>query len=347
MCIPLELEPNQVKTEFIIREPDDFHVHLREGAMLDDVACITATAFRRALIMPNVSQPITTADDAIRYREVIRRATDAYVFEPLMTLYLTRHTTPEIVRDAQVAGVVAVKSYPPSLTTNSDLGVDDLSTKDDVLRTMEDVNMVLCIHLEREAKNVLNQEVACLPLLTYLATTYPRLRIVVEHVTTARMVRLVRSLGPNVAATMTVHHLFLTLADVIKGKIRPHNYCAPIAKQDADRAALRRAAMSGNSKFFLGTDSAPHLVERKECAEGCAGLFTAPVAMEALIELFEQYDKLDKLEAFTSEFGAQFYGLPLNVGKAVYKRQPWIVPEQYDGIRPFMASETLQFQRQG
>lgn len=325
-----------------IRRPDDMHVHLREGHMLSRVLFFTEIAFARALVMPNLSKPILTAADAIDYRNTIMEARSRK-FEPLMTIKLVASTTPEIVRGAKEAGVIAGKFYPEGVTTNSEDGVRDVESLYPVFEAMEECGMVLCLHGELPGAFCLDREGLFLPSLERIAEDFPGLKIVLEHVTTSEAVTAVALLPNNVAATITVHHLVLTLDDVVGGFLQPHHFCKPIAKRHLDRERLLAIATSGNPKFFLGTDSAPHAVGKKECASGCAGVFSAPVALEVLCEVFEKQDALDKLEAFTSEFGAKFYGLPLNEEFINIHREEWTVPEFYGMVRPFKAEETLSW----
>lgn len=331
---------------FRIRKPDDFHIHLRQGKMLVDQLPIVANTFSRVMAMPNLEKPVQNAIDMKIYQNEIRHAWGYGKLQTLHSIYFTSCTSIGVLRSAREHGAVAFKVYPPELTTNAELGVSNILDFDEELREMERLGLVLQLHPETKTPDYLDQEVGFIPTVQELARRYPALRIVVEHVTTAKMVRLIKELPPTVAATITVHHLMLTLGDVLRGKIRPHNYCAPVAKKVSDRQSLNRAAMSGNSKFFLGTDSAPHPIGKKECAEGCAGIYTAPMAMELLIELFENKGRLGRLQAFTSEFGAQFYGLELNQEYVNYEQRPWTVPQDFAGVRPFMAGQELQWQKQ-
>lgn len=338
-----------------IRRPDDMHVHLREGGMLQLVAPLTAKDFARALVMPNTNTPILSGWDVAKYRGEIKLAAPG--FEPLMTIKLVESTTPEIILAAQAAGAIAAKVYPQGVTTNSADGIDPEAVMD-TYEALEACGMVLCLHGEMPGVFCMDREAAFLTSLETIAGIFPKLKIVLEHVTTAAAVRCVERLGPNVAATITVHHLMLTLDDVVGDKIQPHNFCKPIAKTPADRAALREAATSGNPKFFLGTDSAPHSRYHKECASGCAGVFTAPVAMPLLAEIFETEGSLGDgpvLERFTSEFGARFYGLPLNEGTLTLVRKPWTSHREYqipsnemdsarDRVRPFLPGREMPWQ---
>jgi dihydroorotase len=330
--------------DITIRCIDDFHVHLRQGDMLAHVLPYTAEQCARALVMPNTTPPILTPEDVANYRKEIEASLPEHSsFTPLMTFKIVPSTTPEMVRELKKAGVVAGKLYPEGVTTNSEDGVKDLSQLYPVYTAMEQEGLVLCLHGEVPGVFSMDRESAFLSTLRQLAKDFPKLKIVLEHATTAEAVETVAELPDNVAATLTVHHLRITLDDVIGDKINPHHFCKPIAKRPEDRSALVKAATSGNPKFFLGTDSAPHSVESKECCCGAAGVYTAPVMLPVLAELFDEMGALDKLEDFTSTFGANHYGLPYNTGTIHLTKKPWIVPEQYDGVVPFMAGKTLQW----
>lgn len=326
--------------KFSIRYPDDCHVHLRQGAMLKAVAPATDGQCFRALVMPNTDPPILNAADAEGYRQRILEARTSFM--PVMTIKLVDSTTPSIIRDAK--GMVrAGKLYPEGVTTNSEDGVREISRLFPVFETMQETGMVLCLHGETPDVFTMDREKAFLETLFGISIRFPKLKIVLEHVTTADAVREIERLGDNVAATITVHHLYLTLDDIIGGSLRPHAFCKPVAKRPEDREALILAATGGNPKFFLGTDSAPHARGRKECDGGCAGIFSAPVAIQALAQLFERRGALGKLEDFTSRFGAEFYGWPLCESKLTLVREPWAVPEDWHGVVPFMAGQTLDW----
>lgn len=337
-----------------IRRPDDFHVHFRQGDMLRCVAPHTASQFARALVMPNTTPPVRTADDVARYRQEILNSAGPG-FAPLMTIKLLPETTPDIIRAAQGAGVVAAKLYPRGVTHNAEDGVPlerFPAVVADALGAMEEAGMVLSIHGERPRVYYANRESSFLPLLDRLVQAYPRLRVVVEHITTEAAVCTVRRLPDTVAATITVHHLLIT-GDHVLGElngrtaIRPHFYCLPVAKRPEDRDALVRAAISGEPNFFFGSDSAPHPVHAKECAEGCGGIFTAPVALPLLVDLFEAQGATDRLEDFVSRFGAAFYGLPLNEGAVGLIRETWTVSDKYGDVVPFRAGNTLAWRVAG
>jgi dihydroorotase len=325
-----------------IRRPDDFHAHVRQGPLLAQ-AVPMSNDFGRVLVMPNTVPHVLTAADAKAYREAIVDAGAS--FEPLMTISIAPSTTPEIVREASVHGVVAGKLYPDGVTTNSEGGVRDLADLEPVFRAMEECGLVLCLHGETPGVFVLDREAAFVETtLPWLVTSFPGLRIVLEHVTTAQAVDAVRAGPAHVGATITVHHLAITLDDVIGDRLEPHNFCKPVAKRPDDRAALVDAATSGDPAFFLGTDSAPHLQEAKECSGGAAGVFTAPLALAVLAEIFEARGALDRLEGFTSVHGADFYGLSPSEETVELVRHAWDVPASIDGLVPFRAGRTLGWQ---
>lgn len=329
--------------ELVIRRPDDWHVHLRQGQLLCDMAPFTARHFARALVMPNLVPSIVTADEMVRYRTAIEAVVPGFL--PLMTVKITDTTTPEMLAMAHAEGAVAGKAYPINATTHSADGVSDFRALTHLWEAMEEIGMVLSLHGEDCSAFCLDREAIFLfETLSWLVETFPRLRIVLEHVSSSAAITTVSAMPETVAATITAHHLVLTLDDVVAGKLHPHHYCAPIAKRPGDRTALRQAAMSGNPKFFFGSDSAPHARNNKECDAGMPGIFTAPVALAILAELFEEGRQLDRLEAFTSEFGARFYQLPPNEGTVKLIREPWIVPADYHGVVPLFAGKELAWQ---
>lgn len=322
--------------------PLDAHCHLRDGKMLGLVVHYTAQQFPRAVVMPNTNPPILTGEDVWRYRREIK---NCYAeFEPLMTFQITDKTTPEIVAVTKNAGAIAGKVYPQGVTTNSHNGVTDFDALAPVLQEMQRQNMLLLLHGEDPDPKTfcLDREKEFLLTLHDLAEGFPELKIVLEHITTAGAVDAVMNY-PNVAATITAHHLVLTLNDVVGGLISPHNFCKPLAKRPEDRKALLNAATSGNPKFFGGTDSAPHLKSNKECSHGCAGCFTAPVALQLYAQVFEEQNALDRLEGFASKFGANFYGLPQSQKTIELIKEDWEVPPECCGIVPFMACKVLRW----
>ncbi|KAI0558184.1 Dihydroorotase [Gracilaria domingensis] len=316
-------------TTLTIRRPDDFHAHFRDEEMLNVVAPYTARNFSRAIIMPNLQPPVCTAEHATAYRQRIMRSLLKFPdFEPLMTLYLTDNTTPQIIREAHESGLVkACKLYPAGATTNSASGVTALENVFDALETMQQLGMVLCVHGESIEQNVeiFDREHRFVSVqLPMLLQRFPTLKIVLEHVTTSEAVDIVRSTpGNRLCATITAHHLLYSLQAIFAGaKIRPSMFCLPILKREVHRQALLRAiAEDDQGKFFAGTDSAPHLESAKFCSAGCAGIFSAHIAIELYAEAFEEAGCLEKLEAFLSEHGARFYGLPLNEGSITLVKQ--------------------------
>jgi len=326
-----------------IRRPDDWHVHLRDGDMLRSVVGHTARQFARAIVMPNLAPPVTRAAEAAAYRERIVAAAPG--FTPLMTCYLTDTTDADDLAAGFADGVfTAAKLYPAGATTNSASGVTDIARIRGVLEQMAQIGMVLCVHGEvtDPAVDVFDREAVFIErVLAPLLRELPELKVVFEHATTAQAVAFVESAGPNVAATITPHHLHLNRNAMFAGGIRPHAYCLPVAKREQHRLALRRAATSGSAKFFLGTDSAPHTREAKESACGCAGIFNAPFALESYLAVFVAEGALDKFEGFASEHGPRFYGLALNEGTVTLERAPVEVPQEIGGVVPFHAGETL------
>ncbi|MEI2387529.1 dihydroorotase [Breoghania sp. JC706] len=308
----------------IIR-PDDWHLHVRDGEMLKAVLPISARLFGRAIIMPNLVPPVRDLDDLRAYRGRIEAAVPkGSGFRPLMTLYLTETTDPADIRNGTASGeLTAVKLYPAGATTNSDAGVKDFKRVHKVLEAMQEAGIPLLVHGEVVDPDVdiFDREAVFIErVLAPLIRDFPALRIVMEHITTEEGASFVSGTGENVAATITPQHLLINRNDIFRGGIRPHFYCLPIAKRESHRLALRKAATSGNAKFFLGTDSAPHPVGNKECACGCAGIFNAPVTMPCLAQVFEDEGALDRLEAFTSLNGPAFYRLPPNEDRIVLAR---------------------------
>ncbi len=319
-------------TSITITRPDDWHLHLRDGEQLRAVLPHTEKQFARAIIMPNLKPPVVTTDMALAYRARIR-ATLQSGFEPLMTLYLTDNTLPaEIIRAKESGVVQGVKLYPAGATTNSDAGVTDIAKCYAALETMEMNNLPLLVHGEVTDPDVDvfdREKIFIDQILAPLTQRFPNLRIVFEHVTTRDAVAFVTEASRQVAATITAHHLLLNRNAIFQGGIRPHYFCLPVLKREIHRRALLEAATSGNPKFFLGTDSAPHSQINKENACGCAGIFTAHAAIELYATAFEQADALDRLEAFASFYGADFYQLPRNTGYITLKKEKWIVPGQF------------------
>ena len=333
-----------------IRRPDDWHVHLRDGAVMAGVLPYTARQFARAIVMPNLSPPVTTVAEAEAYRARILAALPAGTnFTPLMTCYLTDHTDPAEVARGFAAGVfTAAKLYPAHATTGSAHGVTDVANLRPVLAAMERIGMPLLVHGEvtDPAVDIFDREAVFIDrTMAALVRDFPALKVVFEHITTAEAADFVMAAEPNVAATITPQHLHINRNAMFVGGIRPHAYCLPVAKREAHRLALRKAATSGSAKFFLGTDSAPHAVAAKEAACGCAGIFNAPFALESYAAVFDEEGALEHFEGFASEHGPRFYGLPLNEGTITLERTSVTVPDQLDAnctaIVPFHAGETL------
>jgi len=326
-----------------LTRPDDWHLHVRDGAALNSVIPHTAAQFARAIIMPNLKPPVTTTAQALAYRERILAATPkGSAFTPLMTLYLTDNTRADEIRAAKASGhVYAVKYYPAGATTNSDAGVTAMEKTYATLEVMAEVGLPLLVHGEVTSPDidVFDREAVFIERhLVPLLKRIPNLKIVLEHITTADGIDFVRSAPANVAGTLTVHHLLMNRNAMFQGGIRPHHYCLPILKRERHRQALVAAASSGNPKFFLGTDSAPHARGAKESACGCAGMYTAHAAIELYAQAFEDAGALDKLEGFASFFGADFYGLPRNQDKITLVKQDWEVPASY----PLAESEVVR-----
>lgn len=332
-----------------LTRPDDWHLHVRDGAAMQAVVPDTARQFGRAIIMPNLRPPVTTAEQAVAYRERILAAVPAGVsFEPLMTLYLTDNLPPDEIARARDAGVVAVKLYPAGATTNSDAGVTDLRKTYKTLEAMQRHGLLLLVHGEvTDAEiDIFDREKAFIDTkLIPLRRDFPELKIVFEHITTKDAAQYVTEADAKVGATITAHHLLYNRNAIFTGGIRPHYYCLPVLKREEHRRALVAAATSGNPKFFLGTDSAPHPAHLKEHATGCAGCYTAHAAIELYAEAFEAAGALDKLEGFASFFGADFYGLPRNTGTITLKRENWTPPESVPfgeaQLKPLRGGETL------
>ncbi|WJW76037.1 dihydroorotase [Thiohalobacter sp. IOR34] len=336
--------------ELKLTRPDDWHLHLRDGAVLPDVVPHSARRFGRAIIMPNLRPPVTTTEQALAYRRRILAAVPPGMdFEPLMTLYLTERLSPEeIVRARQSGHIHAVKLYPAGATTNAEAGVTDLARCQATLEAMAEQGLPLLVHGEvtDPAVDIFDREAVFIErVLEPLRARLPQLKIVLEHITTAEGIDFVRSAGPGVAGTLTAHHLLYNRNAMLAGGIHPHYYCLPVLKRERHREALLAAATSGNPAFFLGTDSAPHPRHAKESACGCAGMYSAPAALELYATAFEQAGALDRLEDFASRFGADFYGLPRNTGSITLVKTDWTLPDSYplgtDQVVPLGAGETL------
>ena len=333
-----------------IRRPDDWHVHLRDGAMLAAVVPFTARQFARAIVMPNLSPPVTSVAAASAYRDRIVAAAGPETgsrFTPLMTCYLTDDADLDEVVRGHAEGVwVAAKLYPANATTNSAHGVTDIRKLWPALERMQAIGMPLLVHGEvtDPTVDVFDREAVFVErVLGGLLRAFPALKIVLEHITTAEAAQFVADAPATVAATITPQHLHLNRNALFAGGLRPHAYCLPVVKREKHRLAVRAAAVSGSPKFFLGTDSAPHAVEAKESACGCAGIFNAPFALESYAVVFDEESALDKFEGFASEHGPRFYGLPLNDGTVTLERAVSAVPQRVAGIVPFHAGERLEW----
>ncbi|KXK41993.1 dihydroorotase [Nitrosomonas europaea] len=328
---------NDTADKLTFTRPDDWHLHLRDGNAMRSVLPDTVRRFARAIIMPNLKPPIVTTEQAAAYRARILSALPAELagrFEPLMTLYLTDTTSPEEITRARASGIVqGIKLYPAGATTHSDAGVTDIARCEATLEKMEELDMPLLVHGEvvDPAVDVFDREKIFIDrVLTPLLQRFPGLRVVFEHITTREAVEFVQTAPNRIAATITAHHLMLNRNALFTGGLQPHHYCLPVLKREMHRQALLEAATSGHSRFFLGTDSAPHPVRDKESACGCAGIYSAHAAIEFYAEVFEQAGRLDRLEAFTSFHGPDFYGLPRNTDRISLIRESWQIPEQVE-----------------
>ncbi len=339
-------------TEITIQKPDDWHLHFRDGDMLAETVPATARCFSRAIAMPNLVPPVTNAELALAYRERIKAALPAgSSFEPLMTLYLTNGTSPDDIRQAEAAGILAAKLYPAGGTTNSDAAPNELSAMTPVFEAMQEVGMPLQVHGEVTESHIdiFDREKAFIDShLQKIVQNHPGLKVILEHITTAEAVQFVAESSENVAATITPQHLLLNRNDLLVGGIRPHNFCLPVLKRNTHQEALRAAVASGSPKFFLGTDSAPHEKHRKESACGCAGCYSAWSALELYTQIFDELNALDKLDGFASGHGADFYGLPRNQGTLTLIKETWTLPEEIilpngNPIVPFFAGQEVHW----
>ena len=340
---------HQVTHQLTLTRPDDWHLHLRDGAALQTVVPHTAAQFARAIVMPNLKPPITTAAQALAYAKRIAAAVpDGVKFEPLMTLYLTDSLAPDEIKRAKDVGVVACKLYPAGATTNSDAGVTDIKKTYKTLEAMQRNGLLLLVHGEVTSPDVdlFDREAVFIDTqLIPLRRDFPELKIVFEHITTKEAAAYVNDAGRFTGATITAHHLLYNRNAIFTGGVRPHYYCLPVLKRETHRLALVAAATGGSNKFFLGTDSAPHPAHLKEHASGCAGCYTAHAAMEMYAEAFDSVNALDKLEGFASFHGADFYSLPRNTGAITLRRENWTPPESFafgqGELKPLRSGETL------
>jgi dihydroorotase len=334
-----------------ITRPDDWHLHLRDGAALAAVLPFTAHQFARAIVMPNLRPPVTTTAQALAYRErIVAALPEGSAFEPLMTLYLTDNTPPDEIRRAKAAGIVAAKLYPAGATTNSDAGVTDLRRCRTTLEAMQREGLLLLVHGEvtDPEVDVFDREAVFIErVMRPLRQDFPELKVVFEHITTQDAADYVAGSDAHTAATITAHHLLFSRNALFVGGLRPHYYCLPVLKRERHRRALVAAATSGSSKFFLGTDSAPHAAAMKEQSVCGAGCFTAPAALELYAEAFDAVGALDRLEGFASFHGPDFYGLPRNRGRVTLRREAWVLPETLPFgdalIKPLRGGETLNW----
>lgn len=341
------------QTSLTLLRPDDWHIHLRDGAALTNTVPDAAKTFARAIVMPNLVPPVMSADQAVGYKErILAQLPGDHNFDPLMVIYLTDNTTPEQIIEAKKAGVVACKLYPAGATTNSDSGVTDLSKVYPALEAMQENDMRFLMHGEVTDADIDifdREKVFIDRTLIGLEKQFPALKMVLEHITTKDAAQFVASAGDNVAATITAHHLLFNRNHMLAGGIRPHYYCLPILKRNTHQEALIAAATSGSPKFFLGTDSAPHTKDKKEAACGCAGAYTAYHGIELYAQAFDNAGKLDKLEDFASTFGPKFYGLPCNTDTITLTKTDWQVPNTLplgdDVLAPLLAGETIHWKR--
>lgn len=338
-----------------IRKPDDFHLHLRQGEALEHYLGDTTRSFARALIMPNTVPPVNNAKTLSEYRDSVIQAMEtlgstvgADGFQPLFTFKLSKEIDGNEFRALLEGGVTAGKYYPAGATTNSEDGVVDHRDIFPLLEMMQAADIPLCIHGEVPDAFVLDREAAFFPVLKEIRNAFPSLRIVLEHITTKEGIETVKNLGGKTAGTITVHHLMSNLDDLLGGFLNPHMFCKPVLKRPEDQRALMEAAFSQDARFFLGTDSAPHTKENKECSCGCAGVYSAPVAIPALFQFFLEHgacteNDISAFQAFTAEHGARFYGLPLNQTTVTLEKREWTVPDMYHGVVPYFAGQKLQW----
>ena len=324
-----------------IRKPDDWHLHLRQGDVLKNCVKHTETYFSRAIVMPNTKPPIVNKETLIKYKKEILDSSSN--FEPLMTFKIMPGMTKDIIKELKDSGAVAGKYYPMGVTTNAEDGISSIDQLIPILEILEDLDMVLSFHGEDPESQILDREKNFIPLVEKIIAKFPKLRIVFEHLSTRDAVLAVLDFPKNVAATITAHHLLLTLDDLMGGNLNPYYFCKPVVKTDDDKDALLEAVFSGSPKFFFGSDSAPHLKSAKDSGSPLPGIYSAPVAMPLMVELFDKYNHLGLLEDFTSRFGAEFYELPLNTEKITFIKEEWKVLEEYNGIVPLMYGKSVSW----
>lgn len=326
-----------------IRKPDDFHLHIRQGEAMKSYLSRTTSSFARAIIMPNTQPAVYCAADMISYRNKIVTASDGSGFKPLMTFALSpKHTKTEL-EELKKAGVVAAKYYPAGATTNSEHGIKKWSDCEEQLAIISDLEIPLSIHGEDPDAPALEREDEFIPSIDEICNKFPKLKVIFEHISSRHTVEKLVGKYSNLGFTVTLHHLLITQEDIFGGALNPHNFCRPMAKTAKDRDALVELVLSGENSIFFGSDSAPHLKANKECAGAAAGLYSAPVLLPALVQFFADNGKLDLLEPFTSEYGAQFYGLELNNETITLEEKSWIVDEIVDGVVPFMSGQEIRF----
>ncbi len=325
--------------EIALNSPLDMHLHLREAEMLNIVAPLSAEAFAGGVIMPNLISPVDTLDKMIAYRKAVELATGEHDFTPYMTLFFRSYSREEL--EAAREHIIGIKLYPAGITTQSENGVANVEAIGDTVALLEELGIPLLVHGETNGF-VMEREREFLSTYRWLAGSFPKLKLVMEHITTADTLEVLTEF-PNVAATVTLHHLMLTLDDVVGGFMQPHLFCKPIAKTPSDLEALREAVLGGHPRLLFGSDSAPHPIHTKECCGCAAGVFSAPVALPKLVELFEEACALEHLQAFVSDNAQRFYGLSPRQKRVQLTRKPWSVPQRYGTVRPFLAGETLEW----
>ncbi len=330
--------------QLVLRQPDDFHVHLRQGQSSGDYARDAQKAgFGRVLVMPNTLPPVADSRGVANYKRQIEVA--ATGLQALMTFKLLPSLDKHTIVEMKNAGAIAGKLYPEGVTTHSEDGFSKIKDAYPLFEIMEELGVVLCVHGEEPSAFSLDRESAFLPQFKAIHKTFPRLKMVLEHVSTAQGLDVIREIGPHTAGTITIHHMLYTLDELLGGPFKPHLFCKPLLKRPEDREALQLAVLEGSPQFFFGSDSAPHTREHKESSLCSAGVYTMPVSLSLLARFFEQHNSLNKMENFVSRFGAEFYELPLNTGTITLSKEPWTVSKLYHGVVPLMAGETLEWRR--